>query len=98
MEQFSAALERAPGTVEILNNLAAASLAGRVEQARAALETAHRAEPDSAEIATNLAVVLEHEERFDEALALYGSALRSDPTHAEAHGQPRHLAAPPGPS
>jgi len=83
-EQFSRALEAAPGNFEILDNLGlAASHAGHDQRAREVLESAHRLRPDNVDVLYDLAAVNARLKDNDAALRLLVDAARIAPERAD---------------
>ncbi len=76
------ALEMAPGTPSILNNLAAAySIQGKIEEGENLIEEIHRNFPDYLFGRTNLAVTYVHKGRVDEAEELISPLLQRKRLH-----------------
>jgi len=73
---FDAGLSRGPAAVQFARNLAEA---GRPEEAEALLRALMRADPEFAEYAFNLGVLLEQDGRPEDAVEAYEEALRRNP-------------------
>lgn len=92
-ERFRAALRLAPGSAEILSNLAATE--ERLGDSRAAEDHYREAvsqRPDSPEHLFNLGHFLNGRERYGEAYPILQQAALSEPDRVDAHGELAHAA------
>jgi tetratricopeptide (TPR) repeat protein len=82
---FATAVEAAPGTPALLNNLGVALMGqNRMEEAEARFREAFEAEVDYLPARQNKALLLFRMDRFEDAAAEFGRLLERDSRHAEA--------------
>jgi len=87
-ERFRAALALAPGSAEVLSDLAGSEeKLGDVRAAEEHYREAARRQPDSAEHLYNLGHFLNGRQSYDEAYRVLFQALARDPQRADAYGE-----------